>query len=185
MIKSLSDFSEIFFMNQAIMISKRGYLNVSPNPMVGCIIVKKGVIVGEGWHTHHGGNHAEINALISAGEKAYNSEVYVTLEPCCHFGKTSPCVYDLIKFKIKKIFISCVDPNKRVSGQGIQILKQAGIIVDVGLLSNKSKQINYRYFYFHTTKLPFVFQLLLTSAFHHLSLSSLDQVLRSKYSFVL
>ncbi|WP_157966596.1 bifunctional diaminohydroxyphosphoribosylaminopyrimidine deaminase/5-amino-6-(5-phosphoribosylamino)uracil reductase RibD [Fastidiosibacter lacustris] len=145
-----------FYMQQALMLAKRGCLSVSPNPMVGCVIVKNGCIIGEGWHEYAGGNHAELNALIAAGEKAKGSCVYVTLEPCCHVGRTGACTEALIKAEVKKVVIASIDPNQLVAGKGINHLQQVGIEVIVGLLQQEAARLNKIFFYYHQTKLPYV-----------------------------
>ncbi|WP_119344701.1 bifunctional diaminohydroxyphosphoribosylaminopyrimidine deaminase/5-amino-6-(5-phosphoribosylamino)uracil reductase RibD [Facilibium subflavum] len=147
---------EHFYMQQALMLAKRGYLTVSPNPMVGCIIVKNGQIIGEGWHQYAGGDHAEIMALKQAGEKAVDATVYVTLEPCCHQGRTGACTDALIKAGVKKVVIATKDPNPCVSGLGIQILKAHQIEVVVGIEREKACTLNKIFFYFYQHKKPYV-----------------------------
>jgi diaminohydroxyphosphoribosylaminopyrimidine deaminase/5-amino-6-(5-phosphoribosylamino)uracil reductase len=114
--------------------------NTSPNPLVGCVIVKKGKIIAEGYHEKFGGLHAEINALNKAGEKAKGAEMYVSLEPCNHYGKTPPCVDAIIKAGIKKVVVALQDPNPLVNGKGINELKKAGIKVESGLMEEKAKK---------------------------------------------
>ncbi|QCI22459.1 bifunctional diaminohydroxyphosphoribosylaminopyrimidine deaminase/5-amino-6-(5-phosphoribosylamino)uracil reductase RibD [Buchnera aphidicola (Lipaphis pseudobrassicae)] len=141
-------------MKRAIKISKLGEFTTSPNPNVGCVIVKDNKIIGEGWHKKSGDNHAEINALIMAGAKAKGADVYVTLEPCNYFGKTPPCCKALIKAGIKRVIISNIDPNPKVSGNGISYLKKNGISVTTGLLSKKSEKCNKGFFKRMKTGLP-------------------------------
>nr|P57533.2 RecName: Full=Diaminohydroxyphosphoribosylamino-pyrimidine deaminase; Short=DRAP deaminase; AltName: Full=Riboflavin-specific deaminase [Buchnera aphidicola str. APS (Acyrthosiphon pisum)]OQX99535.1 MAG: diaminohydroxyphosphoribosylaminopyrimidine deaminase [Erwiniaceae bacterium 4572_131] len=138
--------NDIFYMKRAIELSKLGEFTTAPNPNVGCVIVKNNIIVGEGWHEQAGKNHAEINALIMAGEKAQGGTAYVTLEPCNHFGKTPPCCNALIKSGINRVVISNIDPNPKISGNGILYLKKHGICVKTGLLSKESKQYNKGFF---------------------------------------
>lgn len=143
-----------FYMKRAIEISKRGEFTTSPNPNVGCVIVNKNNIVGEGWHEQNGKNHAEINALNMAGKKSEGSTAYVTLEPCSHFGKTPPCCNAIVESGIKHVIISNIDPNPKVSGKGIFFLKKHGISVEIGLLSKESKKYNTGFFKRMKTGLP-------------------------------
>ncbi len=146
--------NDIFYMKRAIEISKRGVFTTSPNPNVGCVIVNNNNIVGEGWHEQSGSNHAEINALIIAGKKAKGATAYVTLEPCNHFGKTPPCCHALIAAGINRVIISNVDPNPKVSGNGVLYLKKNGLSVKIGLLSEESKKYNQGFFKRMQTGLP-------------------------------
>ncbi|BCD92472.1 riboflavin biosynthesis protein RibD [Francisella halioticida] len=146
-----------YYMQQALTLANRGRLSVSPNPMVGCIIVKNGTIISEGWHSMAGKSHAEIYALNKAGTQAKDSTVYVTLEPCCHQGRTAPCTDALIKTSVKKIIIATFDPNPKVAGNGIKKLKNAGIEVKVGLLEKKAQQLNKIFFHYQKYKTPFVY----------------------------
>ena len=124
------------FMQRALQLARLGAGTVSPNPMVGCVIVHNGKIIGEGYHQKHGDAHAEVNAVNAVSDKSLLSEsdIYVTLEPCSHFGKTPPCADLLIKYKFKKVIVCNYDPNPLVAGQGIEKLRQVGIEVEVGLL---------------------------------------------------
>jgi diaminohydroxyphosphoribosylaminopyrimidine deaminase/5-amino-6-(5-phosphoribosylamino)uracil reductase len=119
-------------MLQALELARRGEGYVEPNPMVGCVIVRSGEVVGEGWHSEYGGPHAEIEALRVAGDAAAGATLYVTLEPCCHAGKTPPCTRALVEAKLSRVVVGCVDPNPRVAGQGLAELRAAGIQVEVG-----------------------------------------------------
>ncbi len=145
-------------MLRALQLAKLGAGNVAPNPMVGCVIVYKGVIIGEGWHSNYGGPHAEVNAINSVKEpsKLSESTVYVTLEPCSHFGKTPPCADLLIEKKVKKVVICNLDPNPLVAGKGIEKLKKAGIEVEVGILEEVGLALNKRFFTFIEKKRPFI-----------------------------
>ncbi|ANF17174.1 5-amino-6-(5-phosphoribosylamino)uracil reductase [Buchnera aphidicola (Schlechtendalia chinensis)] len=154
---------DIFYMKEAIKIAKKGELTTSPNPNVGCIIVKNDIIIGTGWHKKSGKPHAEIYALKKAGEKAKQSTVYITLEPCCHFGKTPPCCIALIKAGVAKVVISSLDPNPMVSGKGIQWLKKEGIIVKVGIISYAAESINKGFFQRMRIGIPWI-QLKLASS---------------------
>ncbi|MED7789002.1 bifunctional diaminohydroxyphosphoribosylaminopyrimidine deaminase/5-amino-6-(5-phosphoribosylamino)uracil reductase RibD [Francisella sp. 19X1-34] len=148
---------DIYYMQQALTLANRGRLTVSPNPMVGCIIVKDGAIISEGWHSMAGKSHAEVYALTKAGDQAKDSTVYVTLEPCCHQGRTAPCTDALIKAGVKKVIIATLDPNPRVAGKGIKKLKSAGIEVKVGLLKKQAQQLNKVFFHYQKNKTPFVY----------------------------
>ncbi|AYN24923.1 bifunctional diaminohydroxyphosphoribosylaminopyrimidine deaminase/5-amino-6-(5-phosphoribosylamino)uracil reductase RibD [Buchnera aphidicola (Rhopalosiphum maidis)] len=141
-------------MTRAIKISKLGEFTTSPNPNVGCVIVKNNKIIGEGWHKKYGKNHAEINALNMAGEKAKDSTIYVTLEPCNYFGKTPPCCDAIIQSGIKKVIISSLDPNPKVSGKGVSYLRKNGIYVKIGLMSKESQKYNKGFFKRMKTGLP-------------------------------
>ena len=118
-------------MSRGIELAKRGRGSVEPNPMVGCIIARSDELIAEGWHQHFGGPHAEIVALESAGPRARDSDVYVTLEPCSHQGKTPPCTKALIAAGVRQVIVGCEDPNPQVSGTGIAQLREAGIAVEV------------------------------------------------------
>lgn len=144
------------YMQFALELAERGRLTVSPNPMVGCVIVKDNQIIGQGYHQRAGEPHAEIYALEQAGLQAKEATLYVTLEPCCHHGRTPPCVDALIKSGIKKIYIACTDPNPQVAGKGIKALMAAGIDVEVGLQKDKALALNETFFHFITHKRPFV-----------------------------
>ncbi|MEY2792930.1 MAG: Diaminohydroxyphosphoribosylaminopyrimidine deaminase [Bacteroidota bacterium] len=145
-------------MQRALDLAKLGQGYVAPNPMVGCVIVKNNQIIGEGWHKNYGGPHAEVNAIQSIDNhlSAEGSEVYVTLEPCSHHGKTPPCADLLINQKVKKVIICNLDPNPLVAGKGIQKLINAGIIVETGMLAEKGNHINTHFFTFHNQKRPFI-----------------------------
>lgn len=147
---------EIKYMQRAITLAKRGLGYVEPNPMVGCVIVAGDKVVGEGWHKRFGGPHAEVEALKVAGEAARGAEVYVTLEPCCHFGKTPPCVDALVAAKVKRVYVACVDSFEQVAGQGIAALEKAGIKVQVGLCREEATALNEPFFKRVLTGLPYV-----------------------------
>jgi diaminohydroxyphosphoribosylaminopyrimidine deaminase/5-amino-6-(5-phosphoribosylamino)uracil reductase len=144
------------YMDRALTLANRARGKTSPNPMVGCVIVKNNKIIGQGFHHSSGLPHAEINALKEAGDAAYEATMFVTLEPCCHYGKTPPCVDKIIKAKMKKVIISIYDPNPVVSGKGIEKLQEAGITVDVGLLQDRAARLNEVYNKYITTRMPFV-----------------------------
>lgn len=133
------------YMLMALQLASKGLGDVEPNPAVGAIIVKNGKIIGSGWHKKFGGPHAEINALKDCRKRGVNPEgsmMYVTLEPCCHFGKTGPCTDALIAAKLKKVIVAAIDPSKHANGKGIKQLRNAGIKVEVGLWQNKARILN-------------------------------------------
>lgn len=144
------------YMKRALTLARKGIGKTSPNPAVGCVIVKNGVIVGEGWHKKAGGPHAEIHALEMAGENARGGDVYVTLEPCCHTGKTPPCSEALIKAGVKRVVAGMCDPNPQVSGGGLDALKQAGIKIVCGVLESDCRAINLPFIKQVTTGMPYV-----------------------------
>jgi len=146
------------FMLRALELAKLGTGKVSPNPKVGCVIVYKDKIIGEGWHNYFGGPHAEVNAIESVADKSLleESTVYVTLEPCSHKGKTPPCADLLIKHKIKKVIAAVEDPNPLVAGKGISRLKEAGVEVEVGLLAIEAKTLNNAFFRFIKSHQPYI-----------------------------
>src|ERR1044071_92937 len=121
--------SHTHFMQRALTLALKGKGWVHPNPLVGCVLVKGGRIIGEGFHARFGGPHAEIEALRKAGSKAKGSTLYINLEPCSHWGKTPPCVPALIKAGIKQVYVSHKDPNPEVNGKGLQTLRRSGIKV--------------------------------------------------------
>ena len=144
------------YIKLAIEIAKKGRGNVSPNPLVGCIIVKDERIISAGYHEKYGENHAEINAINSAKESVEGSTLYVNLEPCSHQGLTPPCVDKIIENKIKRVVIGTLDMNPLVCGNGIKILKSAGIDVKAGILENECAAVNKFFFKFITKKNPYV-----------------------------
>jgi diaminohydroxyphosphoribosylaminopyrimidine deaminase / 5-amino-6-(5-phosphoribosylamino)uracil reductase len=146
------------FMQRALELATLGRGNVSPNPMVGCVIVHNNRIIGEGWHKRCGEAHAEVNAIEAVQEKSLLSEAtaYVTLEPCSHFGKTPPCADLLIKHQLKKVIICNEDPFDLVAGKGIEKLKNAGIGVEIGLLASEGREINKRFFTLIEKKRPHI-----------------------------
>jgi diaminohydroxyphosphoribosylaminopyrimidine deaminase/5-amino-6-(5-phosphoribosylamino)uracil reductase len=145
-------------MEKAIGLALKGGVNVNPNPQVGCVITRDGTIVGTGYHEFFGGPHAEVNAFIDLGEgnESTDLEVYVTLEPCAHYGKTPPCAELLISKKPSKVYVATLDPNPLVAGKGVRMLRDAGIEVEVGLLQEKAQLINRRFFVLHEGKRPYV-----------------------------
>ncbi|MFZ9496417.1 MAG: bifunctional diaminohydroxyphosphoribosylaminopyrimidine deaminase/5-amino-6-(5-phosphoribosylamino)uracil reductase RibD [Candidatus Methylopumilus sp.] len=152
----MNSHSPQFFMSEALRLAEKALFTTSPNPRVGCVIVQNNEIVGRGYHAKAGESHAEVLALEEAGSKSEGSDVYVTLEPCSHTGRTPPCVDALIKAKVKKVFIAMQDPNPLVSGQGIQKLKEASIEVEVGVMETQAQQLNMGFVSRMTKKLPYV-----------------------------
>lgn len=145
------------YMDLALELAEKGRGYVNPNPMVGAVVIKDGEIVGKGWHKFYGGPHAEVYALDEAGAKAEGATIYVTLEPCSHFGKTPPCAEKIKKMKIKKCVIACLDPNPIVAGRGKKILEEAGIEVVVGVREKEAKELNKVFMKYITEKNPYLF----------------------------
>ncbi|MBA6339022.1 bifunctional diaminohydroxyphosphoribosylaminopyrimidine deaminase/5-amino-6-(5-phosphoribosylamino)uracil reductase RibD [Colwellia sp. BRX8-7] len=144
------------FMQRAIMLAKQGHFTTSPNPRVGCVLVKDGEIVGEGFHQKAGEGHAEVNALAMAGKNAQGATAYVTLEPCSHYGLTPPCAKGLILAGIKHVIAAMVDPNPIVAGNGLKMLAQAEISSQHGLLRQAAEDLNVGFIKQMTTGLPYV-----------------------------
>jgi len=142
-------------MARALDLAKLGVGYTNPNPLVGAVIVKDGRIIGEGHHKKYGDAHAEVNAFNNAKEDVTRATMYVTLEPCSHFGKTPPCVNTIIKKGIKKVVVAMEDPNPLVAGKGINILREHGIEVAIGVLEDEAKKLNEVFIKFITTRLPF------------------------------
>jgi diaminohydroxyphosphoribosylaminopyrimidine deaminase/5-amino-6-(5-phosphoribosylamino)uracil reductase len=144
------------FMHRALKLAARGAGKTSPNPAVGSVIVKNGRVIAEGYHKKAGGPHAEVAALSTLKNGAKDATLYVTLEPCCHFGRTPPCTDAIINSGIKKVVIGTVDPNPKVSGRGISLLKAAGVLVVSGVLERECRKLNEAYNRYMTGKVPFV-----------------------------
>jgi diaminohydroxyphosphoribosylaminopyrimidine deaminase/5-amino-6-(5-phosphoribosylamino)uracil reductase len=144
------------FMQIALTLAKKGIGKVESNPAVGCVIVKNNKIIGKGFHKKFGGPHAEINTLKSCKQSPAGATMYVTLEPCCHFGKTLPCTNAIIRAGIKKVVAAAKDPTKKVNGKGFQILKNAGIKVITDICKNEAQNINAPFFKFAQTNKPWV-----------------------------
>ncbi|NJX14978.1 bifunctional diaminohydroxyphosphoribosylaminopyrimidine deaminase/5-amino-6-(5-phosphoribosylamino)uracil reductase RibD [Tamlana crocina] len=146
------------YIKRCIEIAKNGLGNTRPNPMVGSVIVHNNSIIGEGFTSAYGGNHAEVNAINSVKNKDLLKEatIYVTLEPCSHYGKTPPCSDLIIKNEIPNVVIGCIDDNEQVAGKGIAKLKQAGCQVTVGVLEQACKTHHKRFFTFHNKKRPYI-----------------------------
>ncbi|QIO10090.1 bifunctional diaminohydroxyphosphoribosylaminopyrimidine deaminase/5-amino-6-(5-phosphoribosylamino)uracil reductase RibD [Acinetobacter lanii] len=144
------------WMQRAIALAQQGQYSTRPNPNVGCVIVKDGHMVGEGFHPKAGQPHAEVFALRQAGERARGATAYVTLEPCAHYGRTPPCAKGLVEAGVAKVIVACSDPNPLVAGKGVEILRQAGIEVEVGICEAQAKQLNLGFLKAMATGLPYV-----------------------------
>ena len=142
------------WMRRALKLAAKGF--TPPNPMVGCVVVKNGKVVGQGFHPVVGQPHAEVFALRDAGDAALGADAYVTLEPCCHYGRTGPCTEALIQAGIRRVVVAAEDVDPRVAGKGLKRLMEAGIAVESGLLAAESRALNEAFFHFHTAKTPFV-----------------------------
>ncbi len=147
---------KMLYMRRALKLARRGAGFVSPNPMVGAVIVRGGKIVAEGYHHLYGGNHAEVDALKKIDYKASGCDMYLNLEPCSHHGKTPPCVDALISSKINAVYVGMIDPNPRVAGKGIKKLLNAGINVEVGILEKECREFNRSFIKHVITETPFV-----------------------------
>jgi len=144
------------FLEKALELAARGRGFVSPNPMVGAVVVREGEIVGTGYHRKFGGDHAEVEALREAGHLARGATLYCNLEPCSHFGKTPPCVNRIIESAVAKVVVGSLDPNPIVNGRGLKALRKHNIIVEIGLLEDACRRLNQSYFKFITTRIPFL-----------------------------
>lgn len=146
------------FMQRALELAAKGAGHVAPNPLVGCVVVHEGKIIGEGWHQNFGGPHAEVHAIQSVSNQALltSSTLYVTLEPCAHHGKTPPCSTLIIAKGIPRVVIGTIDPFAAVAGKGIAMLKAAGCSVELGVLESACRWLNRRFFRFHEQKRPYV-----------------------------
>ncbi len=144
------------YMKMAIELAKKGEGYVNPNPMVGAVIVKNGKVISTGFHERYGGFHAERNAILNCGEDMTGAEMYVNLEPCCHYGKTPPCTEIIIKSGIKKVIVGCTDDNPIVENKGIKILNENKIEVITGVLEKECRKLNEVFFHYIKNKTPFV-----------------------------
>jgi diaminohydroxyphosphoribosylaminopyrimidine deaminase/5-amino-6-(5-phosphoribosylamino)uracil reductase len=144
------------YMKRALQLARRGMGRVSPNPMVGAVIVRADRIIAEGWHRKFGADHAEIDAIKRASSSVRGATIYVTLEPCCHWGKTPPCVDTLIEQGIKRVVIGTLDPNPLVDGKGAQVLRDHGMEVFAGVMEQPARELNEVYFHYIRTGLPFI-----------------------------
>lgn len=146
------------YIRRCIELAQKGLGNVQPNPMVGAVIVYNGQIIGEGYHQKYGEPHAEVNAINSVADKSLlrQSTIYVSLEPCSHYGKTPPCADKLIEVGIPRVVIGSTDPNEKVNGKGIAKLRAAGTDVTVGVLKEECDELNKRFFTYHLRRRPYV-----------------------------
>src|SRR5437870_3357724 len=133
------------WMRRALELAERGRGYVEPNPLVGAVVVRDGSMIGEGWHQKFGAAHAEINALIQAGAAARGATLYVTLEPCCHYGKTPPCTDAVLRAGITRVVAAMSDPFPQVAGRGVELLRRAGVAVEVGLCEAEARRLNAPY----------------------------------------
>ncbi len=147
---------DLYFMNLAMKLALRAKGRTSPNPLVGAVVVKDRQIIGKGYHKKSGSDHAEIVALNEAAARAKGATLYVTLEPCAHFGRTPPCVNKIIKSGIKEVVVGMIDPNPLNNGKGIELLKEQGIKVRVGFLEEELKKMNEVFIKYITKRMPFV-----------------------------
>jgi diaminohydroxyphosphoribosylaminopyrimidine deaminase/5-amino-6-(5-phosphoribosylamino)uracil reductase len=149
-----------YYMERCVQLARQGAGKVAPNPMVGAVLVYNDRIIGEGWHEQYGGPHAEVNCIASVKEADRHlistSTIYVSLEPCAHFGKTPPCADLIIRHRIPEVVVGCRDPFDAVNGKGIEKLQQAGIKVTVGVSEAACLQLNERFFTYHTAKRPYI-----------------------------
>lgn len=151
------NFDDIYYMNRVLELARLGEGRTSPNPLVGAVIVKDGKIIGEGFHSYYGGNHAEVDAINNASESVKGATLYVNLEPCSHYGKTPPCAMRIVKEGICRVVIGMVDPNPKVAGRGIEILKENSIEVEVGLLEKEARELNEVFIKYITKGIPYIY----------------------------
>ena len=144
------------WMRLALSLAKKGEGKVSPNPMVGAVLVKNGKLIAKGYHRYFGGPHAEVEAIQRAKDKARGCTLYVTLEPCSHYGKTPPCTQAIIRAGIRRVVIATLDPNPVNSGRGVQELKKAGIEIELGVCEEEATKVNEAFFKFMKKRIPFV-----------------------------
>ena len=145
-----------YFMQKVIKLAKNGQYTVHPNPMVGAIVVKNNKIISSGYHRKPGGAHAEQEAIKKAGSNAKNSTLYINLEPCCHYGRTPPCSDLIIQSKIRRVVVSCLDPNPLVNGKSIKQLRRSGVIVNTGTLRKEAKELNKGFFSKFINRRPYI-----------------------------
>jgi len=152
----MNDFNQ--YIKHCLQLAEKGMGYVAPNPMVGCVIVYKDKVIGEGYHQQYGGLHAEVNAINSVSDKSklVESTLFVNLEPCFHHGKTPPCCDLIIKNKIKRVIIGCLDTNPLVAGKGIEKLKQEGVEVITDVLKDECRELNKRFFTYHEKNRPYI-----------------------------
>ena len=160
------------FMSRALELARKGRGKVSPNPMVGCVLVKDGEIISEGYHEKFGGPHAEVMAIRNSRQYPVDSVAYVNLEPCCISGKTPPCTNTLLENGISEVYIGMLDPNPDVNGKGVEELEKAGIAVHVGIMSDESSRLNQGFYKWTTLNLPWVIAKVAQSADGYMGLNS-------------
>ena len=191
--------NDLKFIRECFKLAEKGKGSVSPNPLVGAVLVKGGKIIGKGYHKKYGSPHAEVNAIKNSNVDVTGSTLYCNLEPCCHSNKqTPPCVPLIIKKKIKRVVISNLDPNKAVNGQGVKQLREAGILVKTGILEKEGSELNKFYFKFIKEKSPYITLKIAQSIDGKISISKKEQTwltgkesvkyvhkLRSEYDAVL
>lgn len=146
------------YMARCLQLAKNGELGAAPNPMVGAVIVCDGKIIGEGFHAHCGGPHAEVNAFNSVrdGSLLSKSTLYVSLEPCAHYGRTPPCAQLVVNKGVRRVVVGCIDPFAKVRGRGVRLIHDAGIDIQLGVLDSQCKELNRRFFTFHTCRRPYI-----------------------------
>lgn len=149
-------YKDQYYMKEALQLAAKAEGYTSPNPMVGAVVVKDGRIVGCGYHQKAGTPHAEVHALKDAGVKAEGATIYVTLEPCCHYGRTPPCTEAIKNAGVNRVVVAITDPNPLVAGKGLNVLKEAGIEVTSGVLASEATKLNEVFIKYITTKMPFV-----------------------------
>jgi diaminohydroxyphosphoribosylaminopyrimidine deaminase / 5-amino-6-(5-phosphoribosylamino)uracil reductase len=152
----MADAADLEWMRRALELAERGRGAVEPNPLVGAVVVRDDHLVGEGWHQRYGEAHAEVHALAAAGEAARGSTLYVTLEPCCHHGKTPPCTDAVLRAGVGRVVAAMLDPFPQVAGQGTALLRAAGVAVDVGVLETEARRLDAPYLKLHAVGRPWV-----------------------------
>lgn len=152
----MSSSEDVKYMQRALELAALAVGRTSPNPLVGAILVKDGEVVGEGYHRKAGTPHAEVHALQAAGDDARDATLYVTLEPCSHYGRTPPCADAVVKAGVKRVVIACLDPNPSVSGEGLRIIQDAGLETTVGVLGEEARRLNEVFFKYIETGIPFI-----------------------------
>src|SRR6059058_6125140 len=147
---------DLHFMQRALQLAEHGRGAVEPNPLVGAVVVRDGLIVGEGWHRKYGQAHAEVNALAAAGDAAHGATLYVTLEPCCHHGKTPPCTDAILRAGVRRVVAAMRDPFPQVAGRGAGLLRDAGVEVSFGPGEAEARRLNAPYLKLLATGKPYV-----------------------------
>src|SRR3954452_19625023 len=144
------------WMCRALELAGRGRGHVEPNPLVGAVVVRDGTLVGEGWHQKYGEAHAEVNAFAMAGDAARGATLYVTLEPCCHHGKTPPCTDAVLRAGVARVVAALADPFPQVAGKGAELLRAAGVAVEIGVGEAEARRLNAPYLKLLATGRPYV-----------------------------